>query len=147
MKLDSLFDMPLALDLSSNNQNFSLSFRMTDMDESQIPEFKEKTELKKSSIFGYKNKRHILTIYAFFGFFFAYALRVNLSVAIVDMVHSPVPSLKPVSSASNSTSTSQPPVKYEWSSVLQGYILASFFYGYIVTQLPAGKYYFLIHIR
>ncbi len=30
-------------------------------------------------------KRHILAIFAFFGFFFAYILRANLSVAIVQM--------------------------------------------------------------
>ena len=30
-------------------------------------------------------KRHVLAIYAFFGYFVAYALRANLSVAIVDM--------------------------------------------------------------
>jgi hypothetical protein len=30
-------------------------------------------------------KRYILAVYAFFGFFFAYSLRANLSVAIVQM--------------------------------------------------------------
>lgn len=35
--------------------------------------------------FGWIKKRHMLAIYAFFGFFFAYSLRANLSVAIVDM--------------------------------------------------------------
>jgi len=41
-----------------------------------------------SSTFGFLNKikkRHVLTLYAFFGFFFAYCIRADLSVAIVDM--------------------------------------------------------------
>ena len=82
-------------------------------------------------------KRHILTIYAFFGFFIAYALRVNLSVAIVDMVREPVDKLNETNPLIENVNDD---VKYVWSSVLQGYILASFFYGYIVTQLPAGKF-------
>ncbi len=38
--------------------------------------------------FGFLNKikkRHVLTLYSFFGFFFAYCIRADLSVAIVDM--------------------------------------------------------------
>lgn len=80
------------------------------------------------------HKRQVLMIYAFFGFFLTYALRVNLSVAIVDMVkdHS-----KPlVNEGVNGTSDGT--LVEEWSTVLQGYILSSFFYGYIVTQLPAA---------
>lgn len=81
-------------------------------------------------------KRHILTVYAFFGFLIAYALRVNLSVAIVDMVREPTAHLN---GTNKSVVNAEDGVKYEWSPALQGYILASFFYGYIVTQLPAGK--------
>lgn len=85
-------------------------------------------------------KRYVLSLYAFFGFFIAYSLRANLSVAIVDM--SKVNSL---ASSSNTTSngTSKPE---NWSPVLQGYILSSFFYGYIVTQLPAGMIYAVFFI-
>jgi ACS family sodium-dependent inorganic phosphate cotransporter len=74
-------------------------------------------------------KRHILTIYAFFGFLFAYALRANLSIAIVDMVK--------VNTINNDTISN---INNEWSPKLQGYILSSFFYGYIITQLPAGNF-------
>ena len=70
-------------------------------------------------------KRHILTVFAFFGFLFAYALRANLSIAIIDMAK--------INSKSNSNGTLD-----EWSPALKGYVLSSFFYGYIVTQLPAG---------
>lgn len=82
-------------------------------------------------------KRHILTIYAFFGFFLAYALRANLSVAIIEMVNSAHNVRENISSVWDN-STIHTPVRYEWSPVLQGYILASFFYGYIVTQMPSA---------
>lgn len=28
---------------------------------------------------------------------------------------------------------------FEWSETMQGYILASYFWGYLVTQLPGGR--------
>ncbi len=34
---------------------------------------------------GFIKKRHVLAIYTFFGFLFAYSFRASLSVAIVDM--------------------------------------------------------------
>ena len=48
------------------------------------------TDMKKNSInslfkFSIIKKRHVLAIYAFFGFFVAYIMRANLSVAIVEM--------------------------------------------------------------
>jgi ACS family sodium-dependent inorganic phosphate cotransporter len=75
-------------------------------------------------------KRFILTLMAFFGFFHIYALRVNLSVAIVHMQS-----------------------QYNWGSALKGRcvadigswpsspagnVLGAFFFGYIVTQIPGG---------
>lgn len=101
-------------------------------------------------------KRHVLAVYAFFGFFIAYTLRANLSVAIVDMAHVNFHTVSPppitsdfqtsVTSSLNeentttTTTTRVPEIEKSepWSPVLQGYILASFFYGYIVTQFPAG---------
>ena len=100
-------------------------------------------------------KRHVLAIYAFFGYFVAYALRANLSVAIVDMSKTNLNTMERIEddedvdhdyhndiSFSNSTTTKLNLLHHvkaeQWSPVLQGYILSSFFYGYIVTQLPAG---------
>merc|ERR1712168_1597925 len=89
-------------------------------------------------------KRHILTILGFFGFLNVYALRVNLSVAIVSMVNStashhggnlsdecPYPNI-----SANSTQTTGG--KFDWDSKMQGLILGGFFYGYIFTQIPGG---------
>eukprot|EP00041_Stephanoeca_diplocostata_P016949 m.336477 g.336477 ORF g.336477 m.336477 type:complete len:527 (-) comp20537_c0_seq2:120-1700(-) len=60
-------------------------------------------------------KRHELAGLAFWGFFMVYAMRVNLSVAILKMK-----------------------TEYEWTSSQQGMVLASFFFGYICTQIPGG---------
>ncbi|XP_023373046.1 sialin [Otolemur garnettii] len=89
--------------------------------------------------------RYNLAALAFFGFFVVYALRVNLSVALVDMVDTNS------TLADNRTSEECPehstPVKvlhnqtgrkYQWDAETQGWILGSFFYGYIITQIPGG---------
>uniref|UniRef100_A0A803W3S3 Sialin n=1 Tax=Ficedula albicollis TaxID=59894 RepID=A0A803W3S3_FICAL len=89
--------------------------------------------------------RYNLALLACFGFFLLYALRVNLSVALVDMVE-PNTSL-----AKNTTSNVCPEhssainaprnttgQKYSWDADTQGWILGSFFYGYIITQIPGG---------
>uniref|UniRef100_A0A8C5WLN6 Sialin n=1 Tax=Leptobrachium leishanense TaxID=445787 RepID=A0A8C5WLN6_9ANUR len=90
--------------------------------------------------------RYNLAGMALFGFFMVYALRVNLSVALVDMINS-------TSSALENTSAKICPVhnnitpavqhnstgkKYNFEPDMQGWILASFFYGYILTQIPGG---------
>ncbi|XP_065341537.1 vesicular glutamate transporter 1-like isoform X3 [Cloeon dipterum] len=70
-------------------------------------------------------RRHVVAILAFLGFCQVYALRVNLSVAIVAMT-------------ANRTIISEGNIKteqdFDWDSKSQGIILSSFFYGYAVTQ-------------
>jgi len=97
--------------------------------------------------------RYFLAYLAFFGFANVYALRVNLSVAILSMVNSTYQhnhgdhqnTSGPISCPQNV----QPNVhsedgEFKWDAAQQGLVLGSFFYGYIVTQLPggflAGKY-------
>lgn len=67
---------------------------------------------------------------AFFGFFNVYALRVNLSVAIVAMTED-----RNVTTE-NGTIINQP--YFDWSQNTRGIILSSFFYGYITTQFAGG---------
>lgn len=55
-----------------------------------------------------------------------YALRVNLSVTIVSMVRS------------NSTIASGS-TTFEWNEQTQGMVLGSFFWGYVIFQLPGGR--------
>ncbi|KAL8592937.1 hypothetical protein ACOMHN_050764 [Nucella lapillus] len=75
-------------------------------------------------------KRYVVAFLAFLGFANIYALRVNLSVAIVSMTTNRTRVV-------NGTVETLPP-EYPWSTHLQGQVLASFFYGYILSQLPGG---------
>jgi len=75
-------------------------------------------------------RRFIVALLAFFGFCNIYMLRVNLSVAVVAMTSNQTHTYP------NGTVETLP--DFEWDSGTQGLILASFFYGYIVTQIPGG---------
>lgn len=67
---------------------------------------------------------------AFFGFFNVYALRVNLSVAIVAMTD-----IRTIEHENGTTSFVQ---DFDYSSKQKGLVLSSFFYGYITTQFVGG---------
>ncbi|XP_064482404.1 sialin-like isoform X2 [Ornithodoros turicata] len=89
--------------------------------------------------------RYVLSVYLFCGFFMLYALRVNLSVAIVAMVNGTV--------ANNSNGGECPALdgsiynvtsdmengEFQWDENTQGLILGSFFYGYVLSQVPGGR--------
>lgn len=94
-----------------------------------------------------------LAVLGFFGFINVYALRVNMSVAIVCMVNRTA--IKS-SADDNQTSTTgsegcgytagmngTTSAEFEdgdlvWDKTIQGLILGSFFWGYLVTQIPGG---------
>lgn len=75
-------------------------------------------------------------------------MRVNLSVAIVAMVNN---SAIPTSNTSNSSLNDVCPVanqsstvvprdgEFVWDEATQGIVLGSFFYGYVLTQVPGGR--------
>ncbi|XP_065897730.1 sialin-like isoform X2 [Dysidea avara] len=67
--------------------------------------------------------RYVLVFMLFLGICNVYALRVNLSVAIVQMT-----AKHPQHGQRN----------FDWSNMEEGWVLSSFFYGYIFTQLPGG---------
>lgn len=78
----------------------------------------------------WRRRRLVVALLAFFGFFNVYALRVNLSVAVVAMT-------EPVETKlDNGTVVLMP--EFDWSSQTKGLVLSSFFYGYLITQLPGG---------
>ncbi|XP_067010450.1 putative inorganic phosphate cotransporter [Anabrus simplex] len=68
--------------------------------------------------------RHIQGLLMFLCLLFAYALRVNLSVGIVAMM--------------NNTENANFP-EYDWDDTSKANILSSFFWGYVVTQVPGGE--------
>ncbi|XP_043271950.1 sialin [Venturia canescens] len=91
--------------------------------------------------------RWTLGFLGFLGFALVYAMRVNLSVAIVSMVNQtafPAPN--------NSDNTIGCPAvdpvngtfipsagEFDWDEKTQGIILGSFFLGYVITNVPGGR--------
>ncbi|MBN3304807.1 S17A5 protein, partial [Amia calva] len=91
------------------------------------------------------SSRYGLALLSCYGFFVAYALRVNLSVAMVDMLsNNDNATINSSSQICPAHGGSLPPLHnktakvYDWDSETQGWILGSFFYGYIFTQIPGG---------
>ncbi|XP_057704747.1 sialin [Corythoichthys intestinalis] len=89
--------------------------------------------------------RYGLALLSSFGFFVVYSLRVNLSVAMVDMLntthrpqHNHSSSVCPAHASPARPKHNQTASVYDWDSETQGWILGSFFYGYIITQIPGG---------
>ncbi|KAL1513233.1 hypothetical protein ABEB36_002668 [Hypothenemus hampei] len=94
--------------------------------------------------------RHFVTFMLFLGMANAYVMRTNMSVAIVAMVnHTAITSDDNNSSesvdmecgtvtANSSSSSHSSDGEFVWETDLQGYILSSFFYGYVITQIPFG---------
>uniref|UniRef100_A0A672HXB2 Sialin n=1 Tax=Salarias fasciatus TaxID=181472 RepID=A0A672HXB2_SALFA len=91
------------------------------------------------------SSRYTLALLSCYGCFVVYSLRVNLSVAMVDMLN------RTHQSGGNQSGSVCPahadPARpthnhtanvYNWDSETQGWILGSFFYGYILTQVPGG---------
>ena len=75
----------------------------------------------------------LIVLQGFLGFANVYSMRVNLSVAIVYMVNN---TAIHNNTEFNSTTKDGP---FVWDESQQGVILGMFFYGYIITQLPAGR--------
>jgi len=107
--------------------------------------------------------RFTLTVMCFFGVYHLMALRFNISMAMVCMSSDPTIKLSMNSSAQNFTQLQEikrtgcggrgewepgtdtgeeldvyEELEFQWSKPLQGAILSSFFYGYILTQVLGG---------
>ncbi|XP_073514319.1 vesicular glutamate transporter 2 [Phyllobates terribilis] len=89
----------------------------------------KKTPICDCTCFGLP-RRYIIAIMSGLGFCISFGIRCNLGVAIVDMVN-------------NSTihlhgKTIKEKAKFNWDPETVGMIHGSFFWGYIVTQIPGG---------
>lgn len=83
------------------------------------------------------------------GFMINYALRVNLTLAIVAMVKNTTSSITDVFDNSTIFSNNTDPIggtaiddddnRFEWNKVQQGIIFGSFYWGYLLTELPGGR--------
>lgn len=88
--------------------------------------------------------RYTFALLGFLGMANVYMMRVNLSVAMVAMVNSSAIASANVSDecqvdGGNLTSGTNKDGEFAWDEQTQGLILASFFWGYIFTQLPGGR--------
>ncbi|KAK3911807.1 Sialin [Frankliniella fusca] len=105
--------------------------------------------------------RYVFAVLGSIGFAIIYGLKVNLSVAIVAMVnhtalaqsgsrhagavyHAVDSPAAAAAAPACAPDPDKPPERledgpFEWSETTQGYILASYFWGYLVTQLPGGR--------
>ncbi|XP_060519340.1 putative inorganic phosphate cotransporter isoform X2 [Cylas formicarius] len=108
-------------------------------------------EVPPTGLFG---TRHFVTFMLFLGMANAYIMRTNMSVAIVAMVNHTAIGTEHNSSESvdtecgiavmdNASSTATASAKetdgeFVWETDIQGYVLSSFFYGYVITQIPFG---------
>ncbi|KAF8787045.1 Sialin like protein [Argiope bruennichi] len=98
--------------------------------------------------------RYLFALNGMLGFLIVYALRVNISVAIVAMVNQTAIAASsannlsskecPSPTASNdfSNSSHNSDIKdgeFIWSSQMQGIVLGAFYYGYVISQIPGGR--------
>ncbi|KAK9882064.1 hypothetical protein WA026_018914 [Henosepilachna vigintioctopunctata] len=103
---------------------------------------------KKTAWFG---TRHFVTFMLFLGMANAYIMRTNMSVAIVAMVNHTAIMNKSSDhkvdsvdtecgrfNVSESVSHKEADGEFVWETDIQGYVLSSFFYGYVITQIPFG---------
>lgn len=89
--------------------------------------------------------RHYVVFMLFLGMANAYVMRTNMSVAIVAMVnqsalekHELFDDECPDTDYGEQDNSSQQDGEFLWTTSMQGYILSSFFYGYVITQIPFG---------
>ncbi|KAG1658840.1 Sialin [Nymphon striatum] len=74
--------------------------------------------------------RFLMAVLSFLGLSNAYGMKITLSVAIVQMVQETY-------TVEKNGTTEEYPV-FDWNTLEQGRLLSSFFWGYIITQLPGG---------
>ncbi|XP_046434551.1 putative inorganic phosphate cotransporter isoform X2 [Neodiprion fabricii] len=91
-------------------------------------------------------QRWVFAVMGFLAVTNAYTMRICLSLAITEMVSTSATSANDTSlddtcpdlDSSTSSNSSSSSGTFEWSEYTQGIILSSFFWGYIITQLPGG---------
>ena len=89
--------------------------------------------------------RWTVAFLAFIGFIFNYMLRVNINLTIVSMVN--FTEVKDEGLDTNECNVDEPEDdggkgndgEFMWDSVVQSQIIGSFYYGYILTQVPGGR--------
>lgn len=83
--------------------------------------------------------RQILNFMVILGFMFNYMLRVNLTIAIVEMVEDEDMIILGANSTEPIPYSADGGTKFHWDKYAQNQILGSFFWGYVLTELPGGR--------
>lgn len=86
----------------------------------------------------------VLNIMVLLGFMLNYALRVNLTIAIVEMIFDEKDNHTLITNVTDSLNVTQHPghieqTRYHWDTKQKNHLLGSFFWGYILTELPGGR--------
>jgi ACS family sodium-dependent inorganic phosphate cotransporter-like MFS transporter 5 len=88
--------------------------------------------------------RFLLSFVIFFGIAIQYMQRISMSIAIVSMINkisnkSNILFILPSSlNTSSHIRQDDGPLTFAWSKQIQGLILSSYFYGYMLTQIPGA---------
>ncbi|KAK0095664.1 hypothetical protein PV326_007708 [Microctonus aethiopoides] len=114
-----------------------------------LPKWPELIETGQSSAIGLSTglqiqQRWVFAIMGFLAIFNAYTMRVCLSITITEMVipvdknESYLADTCPNNNIIDPTAVNSTSGTYEWDESLQGLILSSFYWGYVLTHLPGG---------
>ncbi|XP_041369663.1 sialin-like [Gigantopelta aegis] len=115
-------------------------------------EFTQRSNFDRSEVPFWTSSRLQLAFLGFWGFANLYALRTNLSVAIVCMVNQTALEIlqnvsdfsecegRTVSDSSNVTTPQRlsEDGTHVWDKTVQGLVLGSYFWGYVISQIPGG---------
>ncbi|XP_022119350.1 sialin [Pieris rapae] len=85
----------------------------------------------------------VLNIMVLLGFMLNYALRVNLTIAIVQMIYDEK-NTQVVANLTESLNVTEHPehitqTRYHWDTKQKNHLLGCFFWGYVLTEVPGGR--------
>ncbi|XP_052751162.1 sialin isoform X2 [Galleria mellonella] len=86
----------------------------------------------------------VLNIMVLLGFMLNYALRVNLTIAIVEMLYDVNDNQTAILNVTDSLNVTEHPehieqTRYHWDTKQKNLLLGCFFWGYVLTELPGGR--------
>lgn len=86
----------------------------------------------------------VLNIMVLLGFMLNYALRVNLTIAVVEMIFDEKDNQTIINATRGNHSVTEHPLhieqtRYHWSTKQKNLLLGCFFWGYVLTELPGGR--------
>lgn len=88
------------------------------------------------------SRRYYLALMGFLGFCNVYAMRVNMTIAVLEMTNKHNKGRVSLNNADVAQAMQPSPsdarTEFDWSEQQRSVVLAAFFYGYILTQLPGG---------